>query len=231
MRIEGFQILMLFVIFSYATILIISPIILVKPSFQREALDSIFNSALFSSIATLVCLPIASLLAYFTLSSRNYVFFPLVTFSTAIPHTAIGALLLPLFKELGIIDTGIAIIIAMLIVSLPLATATLRTAYSSLGEGLEVFLKPLGIGKFGIFMMYLRGASKALIIASMIAWLRAFSELGAFLLIAFRPLTAGIYVYETFLAYGIAPVIGASLLMAILAILFSYILLLFEKKL
>ncbi len=53
------------------------------------------------------------------------------TFSTAVPHTAIGLLLLPLFARLGIVDTFPATVAAMAVVSTPIGIGTLATLFST----------------------------------------------------------------------------------------------------
>jgi molybdate/tungstate transport system permease protein len=215
---------------AYASLLLILPLLLVGPTIGVEALRAILNSALFALASAALCLLPAALVAYATMNAKGSPLFPLVSFSTAVPHTALGALLLPLAKALGIIDTGAAVLLAMFTVSLPLATVTLRSTFLALGPGLEQMLKPLGLGRLSVFAMYLRAAPSGLLLAALVAWLRAFSELGALLLIAFRPITAGIYVYEAFYAMGLGPVVGASLLMGGMGLLLASSLLLFEQR-
>lgn len=212
----------------YALLLLGLPLLLVRPQLEARALYALANSAALASAAALLCVPPAALIGYVALNSRRSLLFTLVAFSTAVPHTAVGALIFPLVRGLGLIDTAPAALLAMWVVSLPLAVATVRGAYLSLGPGLELLLRPLGLGRLPILLMYARAASKGLLLAALVAWLRAFSELGALLLVAFRPLTAGIYVYEAFLTSGLAPVIGASLLMAGMGIALSSALLLLE---
>jgi len=215
---------------GYASALLILPLLLVRASFTSTALIAILNSSLFALAATALCLLPAALIAYVTMNARSSLLFPLVSFSTAVPHTALGVMLLPLVRALGIIDTAPAVVLAMFTVSLPLATATLRSAFLAMGPGLEHMLRPLGLGRLSIFLMYVRGAPLGLLLAALIAWLRAFSELGALLLIAFRPLTAGIYVYEAFYEVGLGPVLGASLLMGAMGLLLASSLLLLERR-
>jgi len=52
------------------------------------------------------------------------------TFSTAVLHTAISLLLLPLFARLGIVDTFPAIVEAMAVVSTLIGIGTLATLFS-----------------------------------------------------------------------------------------------------
>lgn len=207
----------------YLSLILIAPITSSTLHVSSEFLIAMINTSLLSTIATAASVPVASILAYVTMNGRGSFLLPLITYTTAIPHTAVGVLLLPAFRTLGILDTWMAIVVAMWIVSTPLALATIRGAMRSTGREMYEFLKPLGLGDLTIYWFYVRSTIASHYMAILLSWLRSFSELGAFLIVAHRPLTMGIFIYESFLVSGAAPTIGTSLLLAALGMIFATI--------
>ncbi|MCS7142188.1 MAG: ABC transporter permease subunit [Aigarchaeota archaeon] len=231
MKLQPILLASLSLISIYLAALIVLPVINTPLMiFQDDAIAAIVNSALTSTVAALIATPVGSVLAYFTMNGSRRFLTPLIMFPIAIPHTAIGVLLLPLVRGLGAIDTWIAIVLAMLIVSTPLSFATVRGALKSMGPELNEFLRPLGVKEYWVYWFYTRSSLQSHVLGLLLAWLRSFSELGAFLIIAHRPVTAGIYIYESFLMGGLAYTIGASLLLVGIAVIFATLLVLIGER-
>lgn len=193
-------------------------------------LEALATTAAYSTIATLIVLPLSTLLGY-ALSFKDKAKYmePLILFSTAIPHTAIGILLSPLIYGLRIADTGVAIIVGMVIVSTPIAMGVLRTSFSSQGTELQEYLRAMGVNGRTILWIYFRSSPVGILVASLLGWFRSFSELGAFLIIAQRPKTVGIYLYEEFLRMGPQVVASASLLLLGIALTVAFIVVVMES--
>ncbi len=213
----------------YFGILMIPPMVLhplqLPPGFET----SLTTTASASTAATLISLPAALLLTFYGLRRGVGAILPAITFSTAVPHTAIGLLLLPLFARLGIVDTFPAVVAAMVIVSTPIGIGTLATLFSHHGKNLDEFLQALSLNDFSIIWFYLRSAPMSVASTILLMWLRSFSELGAFLIVAMRPATVGVYLYETFLKLGTGPAVTVALLVAFFGLIFSTILFLLAR--
>jgi len=213
----------------YFGVLMVPPLIIHSfhpPSGFESALAT---TATASTIATVFSLPAAMLFTFYGLRRGVAAVLPAVTFSTAVPHTAIGLLLLPLFARIGIVDTFPAVVAAMVVVSTPIGVGTLATLFSQHNKNLDEFLQTLSLNDLSIIWLYLRSAPTTIASTVLLMWLRSFSELGAFLIVAVRPATVGVYLYETFLRLGSGPAVGVALLVAVLGLVFSTVLFLLAR--
>ncbi|MEM2973475.1 MAG: ABC transporter permease subunit [Candidatus Caldarchaeum sp.] len=212
------------------------PLLLLTPGFLYPGLylapdpvTPLVNTVVFSSFATVLAFPAALILAFYA-SKRGLAWItPLLTFSTAIPHTALGLLLLPLFTRLGFIDTAPAIIISMIVVSLPIGIGVLTSTFSSAQRSLDDFLQPLGLSDPQIIWMHLRAIPSGIVVSSLLMWLRNFSELGVFLIVANRPQTVGIYLFSIFNQGGAAASILYAILFGLIGLAFSFLLYLVSR--
>ncbi|MCS6769316.1 MAG: hypothetical protein NZ570_02630 [Candidatus Caldarchaeum sp.] len=202
--------------------------VIIAPSFLYQGLlpppdpyTPLLNTVFFSTVAALIVFPAALLLAFFISKRGVGGVIPLLTFSAAIPHTAIGLLLLPLFTRLGIVDTAPAIIISMMVVSLPVGVGALIATFTSAQRSLDEFLQPLGLNDLQIIWFHVKSSAVGVAAAVILMWLRNFSELGAFLIVANRPATVGIYLFELFNKGGAAASILYSIVLALIGIVFS----------
>jgi ABC-type sulfate transport system permease component len=187
-----------------------------------QLISPILNTALYSTLATAIVVPLSLLVSLGSLQDRGRLSTVLMTFPVAIPHTAIGVLLSPLFFRTGLHDTGLAILSGMLVVCLPISFSVFRSYLSPLvSAGYLEFLVSLRVRGLRLALLLLRSSKTALIIAVLLSWFRAFSELGVFFIIAQRPLTVGIYIYEAFMRAGFEEVVGASLILLLVALLVS----------
>ncbi len=214
----------------YVFLLLVPGFLYVRPAPPPDPFTSIFNTFLMASAATAVALPTALLLSFYAVKRGLGAIVPAITFSTAIPHTAVGLLLLPLFARLGLVDTAPAVVISMVVVSLPVGVGTLSSVFSNFNRSLDEFLQPLGIGDLQIAWLHVKGAVRAVIISAILVWLRCFSELGALLIVANRPVTVGIYVFELFSSGGAAASIPYAMLVALIGFIFSTVLYIISRR-
>lgn len=203
---------------AYFALLTVPALLRYPLSVGPELIEALLNTAVASTASTLLAVPVAVLLAQGSLSGPGRLTVPLVTATVSVPHTAIGVLLAPLVFGAGIADTLPATLLAMSVVSLPIGFTVVRGALASLGPGYFEFLRGMGLSGLRLVAMASRSVRTALLLALLLSWFRAFSELGALLIVARRPLTVGVYVYEFFLSRGTEPVVGASVALLLLAV-------------
>jgi hypothetical protein len=137
--------LVLFTALLYFGVLVIPPIATQPPTLPPGFETALATTAAASTISTAISLPAALLFAFYGLRRGLAPVMPAVTFSTAVPHTAVGLLLLPLFARLGVVDTFPAVVAAMSVVSTPIGVGTLSTLFSNRNKGLDEFLQTLSL--------------------------------------------------------------------------------------
>lgn len=226
------RILLLAVVASVAYFLLLSlPAVIV---FGAEPSPSFFSivasTATYATVSSLLVLPVSLILGY-SLAFRpsgSYIT-PLILSSTAIPHTAIGVLLAPTVFSLKITDTVASIILGMFVVSLPIGVGVMRASFAAQGVELEEFLRSMGVRGVRLHWFYLRASPTSVFLAALLSWFRAFSELGVFLIVAQRPQTVGIYIFEEFLRSGPTSVVSASLVLLAFAVMLTFVTLVLER--
>lgn len=195
-----------------------------------DPVTSLVNTVFAASVSTAIVFPVSLFVSFYMVRRGMGGVLPFLTFSTAIPHTAVGLLLLPLISSLGIVDTAPAVIISMIVVSTPIGVGTLSSVFSSMGKSLDEYLQPLGIGELHIVLLHVRGALAGVFTAAILIWLRGFSELGALLIVANRPVTVGIYLFELFNRGGAALSVLYAVVVALIGLSFSVLLHLLSRK-
>ncbi|MEM1949670.1 MAG: ABC transporter permease subunit [Nitrososphaerota archaeon] len=199
-------------------------------TFPPDPYTSLANTVITASAATVAAFPIAVLLAFYAMKRGLKGLMPLITFSTAIPHTAVGLLLLPLFSRLGIVDTAIAVVISMMVVSLPIGVGSLASVFSGGQKSLDEFLQPLGLNDLHIIWLHTRAEVFGVATSIILMWLRCFSELGALLIVANRPATVGVYLFELFNREGAAASVPYALIVAFIGLAFSTLVYFVSKR-
>lgn len=215
-----------FVIVSLAVIVfIITPIgrlvLFINPDTvgvisKSSVLEAIFNSISLSFVcgvaAIIVGVPFAYLLAKGFFRSFNKLFEVICDIPISIPHTVAGIALLFIYGKEGIIGaisykffdfqitgTRVAIVIAMLFVSLPYMVDSVKENFKTIDTELEKTAKTLGAGDFHIFKdIYLPLSKNAIYSGFILVWARAISEFGAVVMLAYYPMTAPIKIYDAF---------------------------------
>lgn len=215
---------------SYVSFLLLPAFLYQVLRLPDEVWTPLLNSVLYSTVATFIVLPVAMLLAFYISRRSMGGIMPLLTFSTAIPHTAVGLLLLPLFTRAGIVDTAPAVVVSMVVVSLPIGIGTLVATFTSTQRSLDEVLQPLGLDDFQILWFHVRTSAMGVLTSFLLTWLRSFSELGAFLIVANRPTTVGIHLLELFHKGGAAASVPYAVLLGFIGLLFSTTLFLISRR-
>jgi molybdate/tungstate transport system permease protein len=149
-----------------------------------------------------------------------------------IPHSVVGICLLlflgprspvgTILKDqlgLSVAGTWIGIIVAQMFVSFPFIVKTAMGAFEAVPVRLEEVAMTLGAGPWqAFFRVMLPQTGKNLFVGYILAWARAVSEFGSIILIAPRPFTAPVLVYEQFLQYGVSQARPVAILLVVICL-------------
>ena len=158
----------------------------------------------------------------------------LVQLPLALPPLASGVLLLfllgydtPLgrFAANALTDSFAGIVLAETFVAAPFMIIAARSAFAAIDPELEEVAATLGRRPLEVFLrVSLPIAGPALLSGWLLAWLRAFGEFGATVMVAYHPYSLPVYTYVTFGGEGLPamlPVLVPTLLIALLVMLAS----------
>jgi len=137
----------------------------------------------------------------------------IVQLPLALPPLASGVLLLFLvgpYAPLGLLaqgaltDSFTGIVLAETFVAAPFVIVAARSAFASVDPVLEDVAATLGLGGLATFVkVSLPLAWPAIRAGLLLAWLRAFGEFGATVMVAYHPYTLPVYMYVAFGAQGL----------------------------
>lgn len=158
----------------------------------------------------------------------------LVQLPLALPPLASGILLLFLLgynTPLGrlarnaLTDSFAGIVLAETFVAAPFMIIAARSAFAAIDPELEEVAATLGRRPLEVFLrVSLPLARPALVSGWLLAWLRAFGEFGATVMVAYHPYSLPVYTYVTFGSEGLPamlPVLLPTLLIALLMMIAS----------
>ena len=159
----------------------------------------------------------------------------LVQLPLALPPLASGVLLLFLLgydTPLGrltagaLTDSFAGIVLAEAFVAAPFVIIAARSAFAAIDPALEEVAATLGRGPLEVFLrVSLPIARPALLSGLLLAWLRAFGEFGATVMVAYHPYSLPVYTYVAFGAQGLPamlPVLLPALVLALLVMAASH---------
>ncbi|MFW6040221.1 MAG: ABC transporter permease subunit [Thermoplasmatota archaeon] len=184
-----------------------------------NAISSIITSISAALTATIIGLLLGIPLAY-VIARRN---FPgkefvegIIDLPMVVPHTVAGIALLVVFGRNGsigeplnkagidFVDAFPGIVIAMLFVSIPFIINQLREGFESIDPRLEKVAMSLGANRITTFLtVSLPLIKRNIFSGAVMGWARAISEFGAVVIIAYYPVSAPVYIYDTFLRRGL----------------------------
>lgn len=158
----------------------------------------------------------------------------LVQLPLALPPLASGVLLLfllgynsPLGRLTngGLTDSFAGIVLAEAFVSAPFVIIAARSAFSSMDPAIEDVAATLGRRRLAVFWRAtLPAVRPALIAGLLLAWLRAFGEFGATVMVAYHPYSLPVYTYVEFGDKGLPamlPVLLPAIALALVIVLLS----------
>ena len=183
-----------------------------SPALWHACAVSIASATTSTLILAVTGIPLAYYLARrrgrFTASLGFVVQLPL-----ALPPLASGILLLFLVGPRGALghvigdaftDTFAGIVLAETFVAAPFVVIAARTAFASMDPDLEAVAATLGHRPFGTFLrVSLPSVRYGLLAGLLLAWLRAFGEFGATMMVAYHPYSLPVYSYVAFGARGL----------------------------
>jgi ABC-type sugar transport system ATPase subunit/ABC-type sulfate transport system permease component len=203
----------------------------------RALLDACAVSMASASVATLLIalggIPLGYLLARVQGRLSVVVGF-LVQLPLALPPLASGILLLflvgyssPLGRatEGALTDSFAGIVLAEVFVAAPFLVIAARSAFASIDPVLEGVGATLGRRPLEVFFrIALPMAWPSVLSGMLLAWLRAFGEFGATVMVAYHPYSLPVYTYVAFGAQGLPamlPVLLPTLILALLVLALS----------
>ena len=158
----------------------------------------------------------------------------LVQLPLALPPLASGVLLLflvgyatPIGRLTGgaLTDSFAGIVLAEVFVAAPFLIIAARSAFAAMDPGLEGVAATLGRGPLYVFFhVCLPIARPAILSGLLLAWLRAFGEFGATVMVAYHPYSLPVYTYVAFGSQGLPamlPVLLPTLALALAVMVLS----------
>jgi len=152
----------------------------------------------------------------------------LVQLPLALPPLASGVLLLFLVgydSPLGRLTNGVltdsfaGIVLAEAFVSAPFVIIAARSAFAAMDPAMEDVAATLGRRPFEVFWrVSLAVARPSLLAGLLLAWLRAFGEFGATVMVAYHPYSLPVYTYVAFGAQGLPAMLPVLLPALVLAL-------------
>lgn len=199
--------------------------------------DALWVSVATASIATVVVTVFGVPLGYLLAHSRSRlatVFGVLVQLPLALPPLMSGILLIflvgpygPLGKLFGgnLTDDLTGIVLAQIFVAAPFLVISARAAFAAVDPALEDVAATLGHGAGSrALRVALPSAGRGVRAGMLLAWLRAFGEFGATVVLAYHPYSLPVFTYVQFSSSGldattipVAVTLGAALVVLLLA--------------
>jgi ABC-type Fe3+/spermidine/putrescine transport system ATPase subunit/ABC-type sulfate transport system permease component len=199
----------------------------------RACLISVLSATLATFVIALGGIPLGYLLARISGRAMDVLGF-LVQLPLALPPLASGVLLLFLVgytTPIGrltagaLTDSFIGIVLAEVFVAAPFLIIAARSAFSAVDPALEGVAATLGRSAlFVFFRVSMPIARPAIVSGLLLAWLRAFGEFGATVMVAYHPYSLPVYTYVAFGAQGLPamlPVLVPTLLLAVTIMVLS----------
>jgi ABC-type Fe3+/spermidine/putrescine transport system ATPase subunit/ABC-type sulfate transport system permease component len=203
------------------------------PALLRACAVSLASATAATAMVAVGGIPLGYLLARKPGRATAVVGF-LVQLPLALPPLASGVLLLfligydtPLGRLTGgaLTDSFAGIVLAEAFVAAPFVIIASRSAFAAIDPTLEAVAQTLGRRPLEVFLrVSLPIARPGLLAGLLLAWLRAFGEFGATVMVAYHPYSLPVYTYVAFGAQGLPamlPVLTPALLLAFAILLLS----------
>lgn len=226
-------VLIAFLALPVGVLLVLTPAATVLDTLRdREVQGALATSGVAALLASLFGLvfgvPLAYLLARREFRGKRLVE-GLVDLPVVLPHTAAGVALLFVIGRQGVVGsrlqdtpfeltgTIVGVAVAMAFVSTPFLVRTAREAFRGVDPVLEATARTLGASPMQAFRrVTLPLASRGIGAGFVLMWARGVSEFGSVVIVAYRPFTAPVLLWDRFEKYGL---VGAQPLGALLVVL------------
>ncbi|MGA7958907.1 MAG: ABC transporter permease subunit, partial [Xanthobacteraceae bacterium] len=199
----------------------------------QACLVSVLSATLATLLIALGGIPLGYLLARVSGRAVGLLGF-LVQLPLALPPLASGVLLLflvgystPIGRLTGgaLTDSFAGIVLAEVFVAAPFLIIAARSAFAAMDPGLEGVAATLGRGPLYVFFrVSMPIARPAILSGLLLAWLRAFGEFGATVMVAYHPYSLPVYTYVAFGSQGLPamlPVLVPTLALAVAIMVLS----------
>jgi molybdate transport system permease protein len=201
------------------------------PGLGSALLTSLVTATISATVVAFLGVPLAYLLA----RGRGVlvrVLTALVALPLALPPLMSGLLLLYVLGPYtaagrlfggGLTDTRLGIVLAQTFVAAPFLVIAARAAFATLDPALEDVAACLGHGRFARFRhVAVPAALPGIAAGALLAWLRAFGEFGATVILAYHPYSLPVFTFVQFDATGLPATmkpIAAALAAALIVLL------------
>ncbi|MGH6778310.1 MAG: ATP-binding cassette domain-containing protein [Bradyrhizobium sp.] len=202
----------------------------------RASLTSVLSATLATLVIALGGIPLGYLLARVSGRAMAVLGF-LVQLPLALPPLASGILLLFLVGYVtpighltagALTDSFIGIVLAQVFVAAPFLIIAARSAFAAMDPTLEGVAATLGRGPLFVFFRVSIPIARPIIVSGLLlAWLRAFGEFGATVMVAYHPYSLPVYTYVAFGAQGLPamlPILVPTLVLAVAIMVLSNLL-------
>jgi molybdate transport system permease protein len=116
-------------------------------------------------------------------------------------------------------DSVVGIVLAQVFVAAPFVVVAARSAFSSIDPGILDSAASLGWGEWQRFrLVSLRLAGSGILAGLTLAWLRAFGEFGATVILAYHPYSLPVFTYVQFGSSGVSEAMAPSALALLAAV-------------
>jgi ABC-type sulfate/molybdate transport systems ATPase subunit/ABC-type sulfate transport system permease component len=136
------------------------------------------------------------------------------------PYTTLGR-----FFDGRLTESFAGVVFAQTFVAAPFLIVTARAAFSTVDQGLLDVAATLGHSEFSRFWhVAMPVASAGIRVGMLLAWLRAFGEYGAVVIVSYHPFTVPVYTYNQFSASGLPNTVAPtalSIAVAVVAVVLS----------
>jgi len=210
--------------------------------FSMTLLESILLTMISSAIATTISLvlgaPVAYYLARYSFRGKGVVEV-LIDLPTSVPHPMIGISILliagpigplaPILRYVGVDNitySFLALVLALIIVSMPIMIKSLANSFRSMDIEPEIAAITLGVNRVRVFLeIVLPMSIRSIMNSYAITLARSISEFGAIGIVAYYVLTppfqgvkpASVIIWDLFESMGIAPAVSASAALLLLS--------------
>jgi len=188
---------------------------------------SLASASLATALTALCGIPLGWLLARVRGRAMS-VLGLLVQLPLALPPLASGVLLLFLLGYHGplgrlahgaLTDSFAGIVLAETFVSAPFVIIAARSAFAAMDPAIEDVAATLGRGRLAVFLRATLPTARAALLAGLLlAWLRAFGEFGATVMVAYHPYSLPVYTYVAFGEQGLPAMLPVLLPALVLAL-------------
>lgn len=220
--------------------------LLVETLKDPVVIEVILRSIRTASITTFIAFVFSVPFAYFVVRHDfrfKRLLESIIDIPMVMPHTVAGIALLTVLSPksffgrflvdngIEVLGTEIAVVTAMLFVSLPLMFNSAKEAYKWIPERLENVSRSLGATHFQTFLKITFPLGWRDILSGMIlTWARSISEFGAVIILAYHPMIAPTLIYERYTTYGMNYAVPVTIILLIISLLIFVALRLISTK-